>query len=139
MIKLLLVGSNPSSSSPTDDAFDCSTCSRKVINSWLSSIDLVNADIVYINVHNKPTIGNRPLSIKEIKSTLISLKHELDKFSDYKIIALGNTANKALTLLHSAFYAMPHPSGRNRKLNDLMYVKEKLRGLKTYIESPYTN
>lgn len=37
---------------------------------------------------------------------------------EYKVVALGKAAEKALTKLGVPHYPMPHPSGRNRLLND---------------------
>ena len=136
MAKVVFVGSNPSNSSAELTPFHESTMSKRVIDSWLAKTELSELTVTYCNVISTTTDLNRPLSMKEIRNALVSLKHELDKLSDHKIIALGNTAAKALTLLHIDFYAMPHPSGRNRLLNDEEYVTEKLRGLKEFLESP---
>jgi uracil-DNA glycosylase len=63
-------------------------------------------------------------------------KSKIDVILPDKIVALGKTAEKALTLLGYDFYAMPHPSGLNRKLNDKDYIEEKIKGLRDYINKP---
>lgn len=49
------------------------------------------------------------------------------------IVALGNTASKAIGK-HIPHYKLPHPSGRNRKLNNKSFVKKELYKCKTFIE-----
>jgi len=69
------------------------------------------------------------MSSSEIHSNLATLSSQLAALAPNKIVALGKTAAKALTLLHLEFYEMPHPSGCNRKLNNKEYVAEKIKGL----------
>jgi uracil-DNA glycosylase len=52
----------------------------------------------------------------------------------WRIVALGKTAEKALTLLRYNFYVMSHPSGLNRQLNDPKFVEEKIKGLREYLK-----
>lgn len=82
------------------------------------------------------THRNRPLSIKEIKEALPRLKQSIGTPRYVKLVALGKTAEKALTLLRLDYYAMPHPSGLNRKLNNKEYVAEKIKGLQDYLNKP---
>jgi uracil-DNA glycosylase len=84
---------------------------------------------MHINVSNNKTEENRPLKVSEIKESLDPLMAEIVIAEADKIVALGKTAAKALTLLGVDFYEMPHPSGRNRLLNDPKYVEEKIKGL----------
>jgi hypothetical protein len=41
--------------------------------------------------------------------------------AEFKVVALGKSAEKALSKLKVPHYPMPHPSGRNRLLNDTEY------------------
>jgi uracil-DNA glycosylase len=127
---VLFVGSNPSNSSETDTAFHGSTRSSKILTEWCSHIE--GAMFVHINVLSSKTPNNRPLSRKEILSSLESLQENLRGIKPDKIVALGKTASAALTLLHVDFFEMPHPSGRNRLLNDKDYMAKKLINLKRY-------
>lgn len=52
---------------------------------------------------------------------------------EYPIVALGNEASKFLGPL--PHFKMPHPSGRNRQLNDKEFVSQKLTECKAYIDS----
>jgi uracil-DNA glycosylase len=72
--------------------------------------------------------------MSEIKACLGRLHNNIHvEIVPDKVIALGRTAEKALTLLRLDFYAMPHPSGLNRKLNDPKYIEEKIKGLISYL------
>jgi len=55
-----------------------------------------------------------------------------DNLRGHPIVALGNNASKWLG--DTPHFKMPHPSGRNRKLNDKEFVKERLNLCKTYID-----
>jgi uracil-DNA glycosylase len=78
---------------------------------------------------NQKTAENRPLTQEEIETSLERLASDINGLYPTKIVALGKTAAKALTLLGVAFYEMPHPSGRNRKLNDKEFVSQKIKEL----------
>lgn len=131
--KAVFVGSNPSTSSHYISAFHESTKSARVLNDWIKDITIENVE--YINVAEYTTHNNRPLTTAEIKAALPRVNQLLKcALKDYKVVALGKTAVKALTLLKVEFYEMPHPSGLNRKLNDPKFVEEKIKGLKIYLE-----
>jgi uracil-DNA glycosylase len=84
-------------------------------------------------VSNGKTVNNKPLTVKEIHSCLPALATTIANLKPYRVIALGKTAEKALTLLRLQYYAMPHPSGRNRLLNDPKHVEEKIKGMRAYL------
>jgi len=126
---ILFVGSNPSNSSFCDVAFHMSTRSSKILTGWCTDLHGLK---IHLNVLNKKTEGNRPLKASEIKMNLERLALDIKGTSPTHIIALGKTAAKALTLLGVEYYEMPHPSGRNRLLNDPEYVAGKVKGLVEY-------
>jgi uracil-DNA glycosylase family 4 len=135
-MKILFVGSNPSSAAKTQNPFCTSTKSGKLLNDWLiasGQYPLSLTSTCYANVADYPTENNRPLLTAEIKSNLSLLQRKVDIIKPDKIIALGKTAEKALTLLRTDYYPMPHPSGLNRLLNDPEYVKKKINGLRDYL------
>jgi len=90
---------------------------------------------VHLNVLNKKTEDNRPLKKSEIKLNLERLASDIKGIEPTHIIALGKTAATALTMLGVEYYEMPHPSGRNRKLNNPEYVAGKVKGLTEYCNS----
>ena len=137
MHRVVFIGSNPSIKSAKLTPFWRDTNSSKVLKSWLEHLQ-DEEDVSFYNVSDTPTENNRPLKVSEIKANLQLLKYKLDTYSLYKVpikvVALGKTAEKALTLLHIPHFAMPHPSGLNRKLNDKAYVGEKLKALIEFIQ-----
>jgi uracil-DNA glycosylase family 4 len=134
-MRVLLVGSNPSAASKSQNPFCLSTKSGRTLAHWVS-ICPIYGFISYCNVVSTATQNNRPLTTQEIKDSLSMFKSKIDVILPDKIVALGKTAEKALTLLGYDFYAMPHPSGLNRKLNDKDYIEEKIKGLRDYINKP---
>lgn len=139
MSRVLFIGSNPSQKSNKTVPFWHDTKSRKTLDKWLSNIGIPIEYIDFLNVSNKPTLNNRPLKTTEIHSCLQRLENDIVKHvrPDF-IITLGKTAEKALVMmkLHETgydFFAMPHPSGLNRQLNDPKFIEEKIKGLIEYM------
>jgi uracil-DNA glycosylase len=110
-------------------AFHGSTKSSKILTEWCK--DLVGAKM-HLNVVNRKTEDNRPLKTSEIKENLDNLRMEVLATQADKIVALGKTAAKALTLLGVEHFEMPHPSGCNRQLNDKAFVERKIKELTEY-------
>jgi hypothetical protein len=52
-----------------------------------------------------------------------------------KIVALGNEAAKALDSGNVSYFKMPHPSGRNRKLNNKKEVAKQLDACKNWLNN----
>lgn len=137
MVITLFVGSNPSQQSLTDAAFHGTTRSSQILTEWMKDIQGAK---VHVNVLNKKTEDNRPLKRGEITANLERLASDIKGIAPTYIVALGKTAATALTLLGVKFYEMPHPSGRNRLLNDSVFVATKVKGLTEYCSaSPDTN
>lgn len=126
----LFVGSNPSQASTCDAAFHGSTRSSAILTSWCKNLDAI---LMHTNVLDKKTDDNRPLKKSEISANLDDLRSKIDSIKPDRLVALGKTAAAALQLLGVDFYEMPHPSGRNRMLNDPSYVAEKVRGLTEFV------
>lgn len=131
---ILFLGSNPSQSSSSTLPFWEDSRSRKILDLWLSRIALDDRySIVFANVLDYPTDNNRPLKPSEIRSSLPELQLKISEVKPVKIVSLGKTASTALTLLRMEHFAMPHPSGLNRQLNDKNFVEEKVKGMTGYI------
>lgn len=87
-------------------------------------------DFKFFNVANLVTENNRPLKKSE---------YELDRLqSDLcgveRVVALGNTAEDALKKLGIIYFKLPHPSPRNRLLNDRESIDSLLYKCKMYLE-----
>jgi uracil-DNA glycosylase family 4 len=139
MSRVLFLGSNPSQRSTRSVPFWHDTNSRKILNKWLKQLNVDIKYIDFLNISNAPTPNNRPLKINEIKACLGRLENDIvSKLRPDYIVTLGKAAEKALTLMKIEetgyhFYAMPHPSGLNRLLNDPEYVEGKINGLREYL------
>lgn len=58
----------------------------------------------------------------------------LGRWAD-KVIALGGVASKSLTKMEVEHFRMPHPSPRNRQLNDKSYELNMIAECKAYLQS----
>ena len=118
MLKLLLVGDKPSKKNDDPTIAFVGTQSHKKIQEWLEVLLEEEAEVIMINQVD-PAFTQHLI--------YASLNH-------YRIIALGEAA--ALALAHNGivnYFKLPHPSGRNRKLNNKKYVAEILDKCKTWI------
>ena len=130
--RVLFIGSNPGVGSPDLTAFHPSCMSRKKLDSWIASLDI---HACYVNVVDQKTPGNRPLKVDEIRSALPSLVEKLAQYGDFKIVAVGNAATKALMILGiKDFHPLPHPSGRCRKWNDPDFAAQTRNALISFIK-----
>lgn len=120
MSKVLFVASNPSNV----------TGINATIKNFYKWLDVLEIRICcFANVSDYKTPGNRPLKKSE---------WELEKLSKYcknhdKIVALGATARDALERLSVRHFSLPHPSPRNRQLNDKYWLNNRLRECKEYV------
>jgi hypothetical protein len=128
---VLFVASNPSRSSPTTEPMHVSTKSRKVLDSWLSNL---NIQPVFINLIDQQTDNNKPLKIKEVKPFYESIRTKIKEIEHDAIVSLGCTADHVLTDLKIKHTSIPHPSTCNRVLNDKHKVKEVISKLQSLVE-----
>ena len=129
---ILFIGSNPSQKASSTEAFTSDTASGRTMRSWIEG---VKGNIVYDNIVPQVTENNRPLRPEEMAQALASLSERIKGINPDRIVALGKDAAKALSKLKLDFFEMPHPSGRNRKLNDKDYVAKQLVALRVFLES----
>jgi len=119
MRKLLLVGDKPSKKNDDPSIAFVGTQSHKRIQEWLDVILDEDADVIMVN-RVDPGFAQH---------LIYASLHQ------YRIIALGEEAALALTdngIVN--YFKLPHPSGRNRKLNNKKYVEDVLQKCKTWIE-----
>jgi uracil-DNA glycosylase len=127
---VVIVGSNPSEKSPDNSPFHPSTRSRMTVDAWFSGLDI---DIRFENVCDRTCPRNRPMRVSEIKDNLESLMGRISSHGDCKIVALGRTAEKALSMLSMDHISIPHPSGANRFWNNKSAATEVITKLRTYV------
>lgn len=118
-LTILFIGSNPSQKAASNEAFTADTASGRILRSWIEGIE---GNIVFDNIVPQVTENNRPLHPNEMAQAQASLSERIKEIKPDRIVALGKSAAKVLSKLKLDFFEMPHPSGRNRKLNDKDYV-----------------
>jgi uracil-DNA glycosylase len=129
-MRVILIGSNPSEKSPDNSPFHPSTRSRMTVDAWFSDLDI---DIRFENVCQETRPGNRRIRVSEIKENLKSLRDRIDSYGECKVVALGRTAEKALTMLSIKHMLVPHPSGANRFWNDKAASRDMIARLRAYV------
>lgn len=121
-MRIAFVASNPSHAGPESPA-------KKNFYKWVCAMD-VKHGMLFFNVSNAPTPDNRPLKKSEYE--LDRLRRDLYGFD--RIVALGSTAADALDKLGIQYFRLPHPSPKNRVLNDKRYIDQLLFECKAYLE-----
>lgn len=123
-MRVLFVGSNPPVGSNGEPFVG--TKSHTILKQWLQEMKVEH--YVLANVSNLQT--NRKLRVSEYEGyRLLSIvdNHGL-------VVALGNTASDALSRIGIEHFKLPHPSGKNRKLNDKAFVKNILKECSQWIK-----
>jgi uracil-DNA glycosylase len=126
---ILFIGSNPSSSAASNEAFTADTVSGRILREWIQGIE---GTMIFENIVSQKTENNRPLNSNERALAQVSLLERINRINPTRLVALGKTAASVLAKLELEYLEMPHPSGLNRKLNDRQYVEEKIYSLKCY-------
>jgi uracil-DNA glycosylase len=117
---ILFVGDAPSSKmKPGAAPFEGAACEAR-LKEWIT--ELVGHFEFFLAYH----IVNR---IDEDFASSV----ELAKERNFPIIALGNNASKALG--KTPHFKLPHPSGRNRQINDTLFIKMKLSEAKDWLKT----
>lgn len=127
-MKIAAVASNPSTAKAKTKNNMVMTHAR--FYEWLEFMNV--ADIVgFHNVYDRPTPRNRPLKKSEYE--LDRLRRDLEGYD--VVIALGATAHDALDRIGIGHFILPHPSPRNRVLNDKDYVRITLQECRRFIHA----
>jgi hypothetical protein len=125
-IKILLIGSNPSNSSPDSSPFHPNTKSRKFIDKIFAGFSV---ELHYSNLFDYKTENNKPISKKELILNIEHIKQKFNNFPNTKIIALGRTSSDGLRLAGIDHFHLPHPSGLCRFWNDPVSAEVKIRDM----------
>lgn len=128
---ILFIGSNPSHTASSSDAFTEDTVSGRILRSWIQDIE---GTILFDNIVSQITENNRPLNKNEMAQASASLSERIKTINPDRLIALGKASAGVLAKLGLKFLEMPHPSGMNRKLNDKSYTAAKIQELKDYCQ-----
>lgn len=127
---VLLVGSNPSIRCPDPSVPFVGTRSGSKLDQWKA--ELGSYRFIEINACRLVTEDNRRPKTSELD--LEGLRAAIMEVRPRAVVALGKTAADALRRLGAGFFEMPHPSGRNRLLNDRSYERMMVRDCKRWLE-----
>ena len=119
---LIVVGMNPSNNTKTHKINKNSTFDR--LYKWMDQLGVKHYS--FINCSN---YQNDKISSEEVDY------HVLELCKGYpKVIALGGFASDCLKKVGVAHFKLPHPSPRNRLLNDKEYEISVIQQCKEYME-----
>jgi uracil-DNA glycosylase len=124
---VIFIGSNPSRQNDSTKLPFKGTQSGKRLEEWIEFLEVGTCGMA--NVSETITPKNRAIKVSEFE--LEKLEKALQGFE--VVIALGNTASKALNKLEVKHFKLPHPSPRNRVLNNKEFIKRQLKECKKYI------
>ena len=88
--------------------------------------------MIFDNIVSQKTENNRPLNRNEMALARVSLLERINRINPDRLVALGKSAANTLKSLGLRFFEMPHPSGKNFKLNDKDYVASRIQSLQDY-------
>lgn len=120
---IYVVADKPTKDNVSKDTPLVGTKTYKVFLEWLGYMDV---DISRVRLYNQI---DKPFSNIMSKHTL---KQSID-VGQIRVLALGQKAGTYLKKEGITFFLLPHPSGRNRLLNDKKFVKVKLIACRKYI------
>jgi hypothetical protein len=118
---VVFVGDEPSILNTSQDVAFVGSRSFKNLIAWISFLN----PTYYITINS-----NKTANIETIK--LLSSQ-------GFKIVALGQKASERMHKAKIAYFSLPHPSPKNRSLNDAEGLQECLNNAKAFIESDDKN
>lgn len=123
-MRIAIVGSNPSKFNTDPNIPFVGTRSHSRLVRWINYIasetELSSSNFFLLNISNR-------VSEKDVKYTNEEMKNIIYDLYDYDmVITLGNSTKKALIKGGVFQFNIPHPSFKNRKLNNPLVEKELL-------------
>lgn len=116
---ILFVGDRPSAKmKPGAQPFEGAACEKRLLE-WITSVSMPHEGYRIVNADNKKTLR------QEIQYSMIF---------KYPVIALGNNASQHLCSMGVQHFKLPHPSGRNRQINNKKFIKSRLAECKKWLE-----
>lgn len=123
---IIFVGDQPSSKNIDARIPFVGTVSYKRLLEWCYKMDIDVTDVIIVNRNGIRPYGT---SFVEFCGNCVSVDYQHED----KVIALGEKAAEALSKVPVSYFTLPHPSGRNRKLNDKRYVNKVLKQCKEWL------
>lgn len=130
-MKVLFVGHSPSARIRNIKPFE-GTKSGVRLNNWIRFLGLTEEQTLLTNASSTPG----KVCKKGSKDYIVLGETLVDAFlCDYYIVSLGVDVDKILCQMGIEHFSLPHPSGLNRKLNDIEYVQQKLYSCRYWLEN----
>jgi len=126
-MRVIFIGQNPSKHNLDQNIPFLGTKSERILLNWLKKMSIDYAHCIFMNVSNKPG------KLKVSDYNLDALKLLINHHKNVPVIALGNIASDVLNRINVKHFKLPHPSGKNRKLNDKTFINIELLKCKEYI------
>lgn len=111
---IIFVGDKPSIRNTVPGQAFIGTKSHKVLQEWAARMCLLNFTM---------------LNSQEADLPQLIRFHSIEN----QLVALGNNASKVLQQLGFKHFKLPHPSGRNRQLNNKEFIRQQLQNCKSYL------
>jgi uracil-DNA glycosylase len=128
---IVFLGDKPSSKNKNANVPFVGTKSYKTLLSWFYELDVDVNETVLCNVEHLITYSAGFKAI-QLPNYFLDLKKDHDV-----IIALGNEAEKKSKEMGYKYFKLPHPSPKNRKLNDKKSLQNVLLECKLWLEKNY--
>lgn len=125
-MKILVLGRNPSLRNQDRRRPFIGTASWVRLNDWLKQLGLENYDLANAFEDYEPVIN---------KLTIANSANRLKARGHKRILVLGNDAEKVAKYAGIKYFKLPHPSGRNIKLNDQQFVESELAKCKEWLSA----
>lgn len=134
MKPVVWVGLNPSPRNTSPEKAFVGSPSGKNLAKWQVELDRGGEGFMH-KMYNLCTIISPDETAVDKTMTDLGVIVRLMEHSSRgePIVALGNKVSKILTANNIHHILMPHPSPRNRKLNDCNFIKNKIKSLKSNI------
>jgi len=131
-MKVLFVGDKPSRlNTDPNVAFKGAACEKR-LQRWIDEVTLKTGLAAWLQ-ESRCREEYEIINCVDKDATYIVITYILQ---DWPIVALGNNAAKFLASINAApYYKLPHPSGRNRQINDRAFIMNRLRACQSYIVS----
>lgn len=103
------------------------TKSNRILLEWIEELNIQEYFIINASNHVGKKLRKSDGNISNLFKGLLYIQ------MPFKIVALGSYAASYLDTYNIKHFMLPHPSGRNFKLNDKTFLNEQLRLCKEYI------
>jgi uracil-DNA glycosylase len=139
---IIFIGDAPGNKNVDPDVAFVGTKSYCKLLEWIAKMNLSINDVYICNSKDLGEYHGSNLEDSAFCNFYIKTKalhsrtesHYIDIFPSLdSIVVLGNNAEKVVKKTGLPYFKLPHPSGRNFKLNDKKYVNNILKECKEYI------